>query len=222
MAQNPINVIQRIKQVRKLKQRRIHDCATLLDISKGTYAQFEEGKLSLTLPEIELLAAFFCIPTQIFFDRRPINNKQLSIVSKRIKPQYKKLRHKMIQAQLALERQKRGLSLDEIHEGTGIPLKDLKAYENGGRPVPFDDLLQISEVLSLPFVSFQSGISEKESHLSQDQNQTRWHTEFPKETAVTKDQKQDRYAYLYHAIEKLPKEDQAHVAKFLLKKLRAL
>lgn len=222
MAQESISVIQRIKQIRKLKQRKIHDCATLLGISKTHYAQFEEGTASLTLPEIELLAAYFCVPTSLLFNSGPLEYKPMSILSARIKPQFTKLRQKMIQAQLVLERQKSGLSLDEIHDGTGIPLRDLRAYEKGKLVVPYEHLLQISEILSLPIDTFQTGIWEKEAHPIHDQNQIRWHPEYPKETAVTKGQEEGRYSYLAHAIEKIPMEDQAHAAKFLLKKLRAL
>lgn len=222
MTQESISVIQRIKQVRKLKRRKIHDCATLLGISKAHYAQFEEGTSSLTLPEIELLAAYFCVPTHLFFESGPLADKPMSILSTRIKPHFTKLRQKMIQAQLVLERQKRGLSLDEIHNATGIPLKDLRAYEKGKLPVPYDHLLQISEILSLPFNIFQIGIWENESHPLHDKKQIRWHPEYPKETAAPKRQEEDRYSYLAHAIEELPMEDQAHIAKFLLKKLRAL
>ena len=63
------HIPERIKTIRKSKRRSIHDCATILGLSKGTYLNIEKGLEPITLPELELLALYFEEDLSVFLNR---------------------------------------------------------------------------------------------------------------------------------------------------------
>ncbi len=222
MAQKSENVIQRIKQVRKLRRRTIHDCASFLNITKEQYIKFEEGIAPISLPEIELLAIFLSIPLNLLFENSPLDEDALSLLSARISPQFINLRHKMIRAKLLAEKKNRAVTIDEIQNATKIPRDDLEAYETGQRPIPLDHLMKISDFLSLPIQTFLNGVWYQSDDLNKDQHQTSWQPEYPKNSKRTRQIEKNPYSNLLEAIKSIPKKDQAQVAKILLEKIRSL
>jgi len=222
MAQTPENTHQRIRRIRKTLQRSIHDCASILEISKEQYLGFEQGTHSLSLPDIEILAFYLGTPVNELFEDHSPREDQLSLLKDNVRFQYRQLREKMIRTKLVIELQQAELSFENIHKTTLIPLDALKAYEIGQAVIPVEHLQQISECLGKPlsiFFSDNLGLSED---LNPEQRADNWEQEFPEGDSVRTSEPEEPYSQLMEALKKIPKEDQAQIAKILLNKLKSI
>lgn len=223
MAQSTENIIHNIRKIRRLKQRSIHDCASILNISNEHYLQFEDGNAPLSLPELELLAIYFNIPVRLFFEDKPPDTEPFAVLEEDIRGKYKRLRQKMILAQLEIEIEKENMTLEDLHEATNIPLDALQSYKNGNLSIPVQLLLQIIEALELEENAFynQDWWPISAAGNTQDQ-QTHWQPEFPQDDTSPSEQANDPYQDLIRALKKIPKAEQAQIAKILLHKLKSL
>ena len=210
----------RVKQIRKIKQRSLHDCAKLLGISKEEYLKFEEGDHALSLPELELLALFFEISPETLIEESDIEFDQYSILEEEKKPIYTSLRGKMIGAQIAFERQKLGLSLEELVERTGISSEVLMSYENNTTPVPMDHLAAICDQLDLPFQSLLFKLNPDEGHIDETSEESEVEPDFIESGAEGEKQGEDIYHQIIMGLKSIPKKDQAEIVKKILQKMK--
>lgn len=213
---------ERIKLIRTLKQRSLHDCAKLLGIEKEQYHQFEEGVLLFSLPEIELLATFLEIPIKMLFEDAfdPFDN--ISVLVNEKKAVYINLRNKMIMAQLAVERKARDISLKALNQGTDIPIDILQSYEANQTAIPLDDLILICEYLETPIETFLRLEEPDENTPQESEKEANWEPEYPEVISEETDEDESRYQQLTQALRAIPQKDQAEIAKILLQKLKAL
>lgn len=212
-------ILNQIHEIRMLKKRNIHDCADFLNISKEDYLKFEQGSEMLSLPEIELLAKFFGVSPRIFIQANPWKEQKLGILDDHVQPQYKNLRHKLIQAKILGQIDKKSITLDQIHDETGIEVCDLKKYLEEGQPIPFDHLLKISNSASLAIESLIDHTWPENTENNNSDSTADWQQEFPAKE-IQEDQQATTFDLLALALHKLPKRDQAEIAKFLLEKLK--
>jgi len=222
MDQKLENILKRIRKTRKAKQRSIHDCASILNISKKHYLRFESGTAPLTLPDIEVLAQFFDVPFQSFFDHSPFENQSLSKLTGSIRSQYFELRHKMIQAKFNLLKEKAGVTLEDIQQKTGIPQEALLSFDTGKTPIPINNLIKIAECFgkSLEYFSDPEFLFV-EGHENKNLSKPKWRPEYPESQSPLTDQNKDPYEQLVHALKQISKEDQARIAKLLLNNLKS-
>lgn len=214
----------RIQNIRKANRRSIHDCASLLDITKEQYLGFENGTAQLTLPDVELLARFFDVPLTAFFDESPLDNLTLSLPERSHRPQYKHLRHKMIRAKFNMLREKTGVTLEELHEKTGIPQKDLSDFDNISTPIPISNLIMIADCLGESLDYFlDENYQTIENQPDQDNQKTpKWQPEYPEIDKADDNREDDPYEQLVSALKIIPKEEQAQIAKILLQYIKTL
>lgn len=222
MAQTSDQVIKRIKQIRKAEQRSPDDCAAVLDMSAEQYLSIEEGIKPLTLPEIELLAIYFRVPPEMFFSNESIHDEVSFVLSDSILPKFSKVRQKMILAKLVILSNEKQVTLEDIHQSTGIPKKNLLSYFKGDMPIPVDHLLQISAALATPVEEFFSQEISLIEDLTQSQEIKNWRPEYPSAATSPEDPKVEQYNHLINAIKRMPRETQAQVAKVILEKFKAL
>ncbi len=210
----------RIKKIRQLKQRSIHDCAKLLGISKEDYLNFEEGRTSLCLPELELLALFLEIPPEIFIEESNMEIDYFSLITSERKQKYIDLRNKMVQARLASERVKNGLNLEDLSQEIGIPFGLLRSYEEIGMAIPLDHLMMICKRLNLSIKSLL--LVTKKSKMQNDETleETQWQPEFLDSDIDNKDGKEELYKQIIQGIKSISEKDQAEIVKLLLEKLK--
>ena len=214
-------VLKNIQHIRIIKQRTIDDCATFLKLSNDDYLKFEHGELNLSLPEIELLAAFLDVPVRAFFQSQPGKLDQLANLAEDIQPKYKELRHKMVSSIILSNRKETGLTHQQLHDATQIPLEHLESYEKAGTPIPLHHLLSIIDALSIPQEIF---IDTDRLTYDQDSNTFKhqaWIPEYPQENDHEIPAMGDPYNLLSQSVKRLPIEEQADLAKFLLNKLRS-
>mgnify|MGYP001048110859 CR=1 FL=1 len=214
-------VLRRIHEVRKIKQRNIHDCAAFLNLSKEDYLRFEQGTKWLSLPEIELLALFLGVSPAIFFQPDHWEREKLNLLDDHIQPQFTMLRDKMIQAKISLKLREQPLTFEEISEKTGIPLNELNPYLNGEMSIPLDQLLKICRVIGLTDQDLIGSVWSARVDETSYKPIQQWQPEYENE----KNQEPNEptpYDQLNFALQELPKSDQAEVAKILLKKLQSI
>jgi len=218
MVQIPEELHEKIKTIRMSLHFSIHDCAKLLGISQGNYLAFEKGETHLSLPDLEILALYFGLPLEAFFTDQYKRLYQLTLLQDSIRPHYQLLRQKVIRTQLSLERQAAGLTLEELSESTGIPLENLRSYEEDVFPIPLDELQkicqqlgkhidtffpddrQIAETLRLPSQGIQDIVDE--------------------EIFVEGDGLDESFVQILAKLREIPKADQAEIAKEILGKLK--
>ncbi len=215
-------ITKRIKQIRKSKRIKIHDCASILGFPKETYLGIEEGITPITLPELELLAIYFGVDPSVFFDFGHLDILYPTLLNDDIRSKFIILREKMIRAALAEARKKKNLTLEDIQKETDIPFAILQEYDNGNFPIPLNDLIKIGDYVNIPINMLLYPDWAQSAPHHENQNLGDWHPEFNKITTQEVLSDNEPYENLINALKKLPNEDQAQIAKFLFEKLKSL
>lgn len=213
-------IANRLKEIRIIKQRSLHDCAKLLGISKEEYLGFENGQNFLCLPELELLAFFFEIPPESLLTESTINFDHFAILQDDKKSIFTNLRSKMITSQLASERQKLGISLEEMNKRTGISLETLETYESGRSSIPLDHLILICDQLDLSIQSLLFHLESKDENIDDSPEQAEWGPELLEQEPDIVEDNGDLYQHIIQGIKSIPKKDQAEIAKTILQRMR--
>lgn len=216
-------IAERVKKIRKLKNRSLHDCAKRLDISKKDYHQFEEGQGVLSLPEIELLAIFLEVPIPSLFEPSEAGLDRLLLLSDERKPSYKHLRNKMIQTKLNIEMADLDISVENLNQDTGIPLETLKSYQNNGARIPFAHLAIICDRLGISIKSLlpEETQANQEAPMHEHLKQLQWQPEYHDNENNDLVDEDKQLQEIFRAIKNLTLKDQAEIAKILLEKLKA-
>jgi len=221
MSQKYEEVLKNIQYIRNVKQRTTDDCAAFLHLSNDDYLKFERAELYLSLPEVELLAAFLGVPVNAFFQSQPDNFDQITIMAEDIQPRYKDLRHKMVSSIIYSKRKEKGLTHQELHDATQIQLDHLESYEKAGTSIPLNHLLSIIDALSIPEEILIDTDGLTDDHESKTFTHQAWIPEYSQENGQDIPSEGDPYHLLSQLIKRLPKEEQAELAKLLLNKLRS-
>jgi transcriptional regulator with XRE-family HTH domain len=216
MVQIPKDLHEKIKTIRKSLHFSIHDCAKLLGIPQGNYLAFEKGEQQLSLPDLEILALYFGLPIKTLFKENSRRLYQLTLLHDNIRSHYQLLRQKIIRTQLVLERKAAGFTLETLQEATGIPLETLQTYEQDGLPIPIDDLQNICNHIGKRMDIFFPGDGDFENLLGVQEEEM----EFPDDQPDP--DSEESLEELLTVLKKVPKEEQAEIAKALLNKLRSL
>lgn len=215
-------ITKRIKYIRKSKRRSMHDCATILGLSRESYHAIEAGTTPLSLPELELLAIYLGVNPSDFLNEDSHHPLYSAYLDEDIRPQFLALREKMIQALIAIERTNNNLSWEDIEAATQISVDQLLEYDNGDSPIPLHDLIKISKYLEIPIDEFYepvwSSATIKQTVAVNDDWQPEFSGEKPKEITL----EDDPYRNLLTALKSLPLQDQADIAKILLEKLKSM
>ena len=135
------------EQVRRTKQ----ECATALGVSPRTITAYEDGRKSISLPELEVLAYVLNAPITHFWELAPelvTEEKPLPL------REVLALRHRIVGALLRQARLEAGISQKELAEMVGCSASRLSAYEHGERPVPLAELELLAQYLRLPLEHF--------------------------------------------------------------------
>ncbi len=216
MVQIPEELHEKIKTIRTSLNFSIHDCAKLLGIPQGNYLAFEKGEQQLSLPDLEILALLFGLPLKALFHENFRRIYQLALLHDNIRSHYQVLRQKIIQTQLVLERKAAGMTLESLHDATGIPVDKLQAYEQDGIPIPVNDLQSICVHLGKQMEIFFPDEIDIEELSFAHENKSKSH-----EQQQTDPDTEDSIDELLSVLKKVPKEEQAEIAKVLLNKLRS-
>jgi len=211
----------RIKSIRISKQQSIHNCAAILGVSAEAYHNKENGAEPISLPELELLAAYLDIDLSDFLSEKPKDKESPVFLDENLRPQYLRIRDKMLWALITFEQEKQALSLEDIQNATHIPVEALDLYNRGEVPVPIVDLIKISDFLGISTDKLLETFGENELKSVNSNNFEDWQPEYPS-SSVAQTDNGDTFIDIIEAFRKISKQDQALIAKYLLEKLKSM
>lgn len=142
-----------IRDAREKSGKSMEECAKAMGISSDELSAVEFGERPLTLPELELLAFYLDVPLEHFWENEILKPSGSDRV---VEPEeIKQTRQKAIGDLVHEGRKNDSLSIEELAQQTGIPLKRLKSYEKGEIPIPLPELELLAQVLNHSIGDFE-------------------------------------------------------------------
>lgn len=167
-----------LHDARKRAGKTKRECAAALGVPVSTITAYEEGRKSISLPELEVLAYVLDTWTARFWERDP---ELVSDESPVPLQEVLALRHRIIGGLLRQARLEANVSQKELAQAVGCSTQCLSAYEYGERPVPLAELEILAQRLHLSLGHF---LDKREGSVGEwHQQQEAWHRfrKLPKE-----------------------------------------
>jgi transcriptional regulator with XRE-family HTH domain len=142
-----------IRDARQMATKTTEECAQVIGVSQETFENYEAGKHSLSLPELEGIAYFLDVPLEYFWDNKPLSAKS-GFKKYANMQQLISLRHRMIGAQIRQARMEVNLSLDALARRLDLDASLLDAYELGQEAVPLTILERLSSMVNRSIKEF--------------------------------------------------------------------
>jgi transcriptional regulator with XRE-family HTH domain len=133
---------------REASGKSVSDCSRFLGITPSRLRNYESGKLSPSLPEIESLSFIYHIPLPFLLDPQLLS-KQIHTPDAQQMQQLLMIRQEIIATRIQLAREKCGKTQNEVAEKAALPISHLKKYESGEISIPLNDLIRIAEAVDL-------------------------------------------------------------------------
>jgi len=140
-----------LHDARKRAEKTKRECAVALGVSTSTITAYEEGRKSLSLPELEVLAYVLDTPATYFWERDTEFMPEEGPLPLR---EVLALRHRIVGALLRQARLEAGISQKELAEVSDCSTSRLSAYEYGERPIPLAELELLAHHLHLSLEYF--------------------------------------------------------------------
>ena len=142
-----------IRDARTTARRSATECAQAIGVKPGIFRAYEEGRRSLSLPELEALVYFLDLPIDHFWSKeiksgKPLPHENLDL------PKLLAVRQRKIGALLRQERMNASISIHNLAHETGISGARIKSYELGERPMPLPELEALVKALGGRVESF--------------------------------------------------------------------
>jgi transcriptional regulator with XRE-family HTH domain len=141
-----------IRAARLRAGRTVRECAEWLGCSSHIMSQYEYGRRSISLPELELLAEVFDVPVDHLWDEEVAVAEQRTPTP--LSGRLVELRHKEIGVLLRQARSNARKTQRECAQFLGVSPDTMSKYELGSRPVPFTQLEMLASYLDVPLPSF--------------------------------------------------------------------
>ncbi len=141
-----------IRAARLRAGKTLRECAQWLGCSSHVMSQYEYGRRSISLPELELLAEVFDTPVDHLWDEEVAVAEQPAPTP--LSGRLVELRHKEIGVLLRQARSNAGKTQRECADFLGVSPDTMSKYELGSRPVPFTQLEMLASYLEVPVSSF--------------------------------------------------------------------
>ena len=142
-----------LKLARESRGKTIKECSQILDIPSSRLRNYESGKYTPSLPEIESLSYIYTVPLIALFDPDMLSIYCHEPDSDQLK-QLLEIRLRFIAARLKLTIAESGKSYRELSKETSISVSRLKKYENGESTIPLDALNKIAAVFDMEVADF--------------------------------------------------------------------
>ena len=143
-----------LKDARLAAGKTIKECAEVLGTSDSSYAGYESGARSLSLPQLELLAYFCKIPLDHFWSDTALTESRESQPAALPAESLTSLRDRIIGAKLRGARKAVKIKLADLAAELGVTPGRLSAYEVGQRSAPLPQLEQLTARLGLTIEHF--------------------------------------------------------------------
>jgi len=143
-----------LKDGRLAAGKTIRECAERLGCSDSSYAAYEAGHRSLSLPQLEILAYLFKTPLDHFWGDRAQTASAQETAAELPAESLTSLRDRLIGAKLRAARKAVKIKIRALAEELGLPPGRLSAYETGQRAVPLPQLEQLAARLGVTVEHF--------------------------------------------------------------------
>jgi transcriptional regulator with XRE-family HTH domain len=143
-----------IRDARMVAGESVETCAKWIGVSQADFEAYENGELSPSLPEMELIAYRLDVPLGHFWEDVALsqgNGTKRAFDAN----QFSQIRQRIVGAKLRQARLERGLSLEKISANAKIDLGLLSAYELGEQAIPLPVLESLSGELGLTIRELQ-------------------------------------------------------------------
>ncbi len=128
------------------------EVASTLSVSEDQVRDWEYGRESPSLPQLEILAYYLDVPVSHFWSTKTLSSEQ---EERRVPPTtYNELRDRMVGTLLTAARQDARLSREEVAKATGLTEDQIADYEFGHKPIPFPELTSLSTAVRKPIAYF--------------------------------------------------------------------
>ena len=127
-----------IKDARLFIGKTKKECGQYLGISGGAFNSIENGKRSISLPELEIFANNLSLPVKYFFQEKLQTENDLSNLI--LNQEDFSISTKNIASEILAAYDESNLTYKEIKEKTGISSTRFKKYINGETPIPIPEL----------------------------------------------------------------------------------
>jgi transcriptional regulator with XRE-family HTH domain len=127
------------------------ECAAALGVSPSSIDAYEEGRKSISLPELEVLGYVLDTPVTNFLEREP------ELKAETDGPDFRaimNLRHRIVGALLRQARLEASLSQEDLAELLDCSPSRIADLEHGEQPTPVTELELLAEHLDLPLEHF--------------------------------------------------------------------
>ncbi len=140
-----------LRDARERAEKTKRDCATALGVSTGTITAYEEGRKSISLPELETLAYLTDTPPAHFWEYSPDLAPEEEPVQL---DEIMALRHRIVGALLRQARLDADQTQKDLADVLGCSSSRISSYEYGERPIPLAELELLARHLNLPLEYF--------------------------------------------------------------------
>jgi transcriptional regulator with XRE-family HTH domain len=143
----PEYIAENLAIARELSGKSIKECSLMLGISSSRLKNFENGKISPSLPELESLSFLYKIPVLVICMNNGVSNFIQTPESDQV-IKLLEIRQQIIATKVLIARENADISLSNLSKVTSIPTSRIKRYEEGRSPIPIDELNSILEALA--------------------------------------------------------------------------
>lgn len=143
-----------IRDARLASGESVETCARWMGVSLADFDAYENGELSPSLPELELLAYILDVPLGHFWEDVSLSQGDGAKRSFDTR-QFNQVRRRIIGAKLRKARLERGVSLEEVSANVKIDGELLSAYEMGEQTIPLPVLESLASELRLSIRELQ-------------------------------------------------------------------
>lgn len=141
-----------LRDAREQAEKTKRDCAVALGVSTGTITAYEEGRKSISLPELEVLSYVLDVPVSHFWKKR--DPEDLQPDEEPPLQEVLALRHRIVGALLRQARLSADISRKELAELLGCSVGRITSYEFGRLPIPLAELELMAQKVRLPLEHF--------------------------------------------------------------------
>ncbi len=140
-----------LRNAREQAEKSKRECAETLGVSTGTITAYEDGRKSISLPELEVLAYVLDTPVEHFWNHYvqiAAEEEPLPLL------EVLALRHRIVGVLLRQARLEADISQKELAEILNCSSSHISSYEYGKRPIPLAELELLAQSLDRPMEYF--------------------------------------------------------------------
>ncbi len=142
-----------LRDARLKNKKTPEECAKIMQVSKLRYIDYEFGKISPSLPELEIFSYHLNITLDHFWGNTSISETATNIDDSD-NERLLKLRHRIIGAKIRQARINADLSLEELSQQVDMPESQTEDYELGKAAVPLPELETLARSINRPIEDF--------------------------------------------------------------------